>query len=155
MTKATGKNGFFSRSFNKKNILLILSLVALTLSYVSAVADPNAPLDRYVGCCGRSFWWSPIGCALVLVGAAVIFRVRSRWSWISAALLSVYVCYYSLYEALENWNYYYALDKLEALRAALLPIYRPLSLFPAFYIFVVAIGNLVRTSTRTRSRPSD
>jgi hypothetical protein len=153
MTKATSGDGFFSPSLSKQDIILILALLALTLSYVSAVADPNAPLDWDVGCCGRSFWWSPIGCALVLVGAAVIFRIRSRWSWISAALLSVYVCYYSLYEALENWNYYYSLDKLEALRAALLPIYRPLSLFPGLFIFVEALRNLVLTSGRTRSLP--
>lgn len=151
MTKANGNDGFFSRSLNKQNIVLILSLLALTLSYVAEVASPDVRLDWGVRCCGGSFWWSPVGCALVLVGAAFILRARSQWSWISAALLSVYVSCYSFYAAVESWNFYYSLNRMQALREAFLPLYRPLSGFLGLYILVVALVNLLRT----RSRPSD
>lgn len=146
MTRAPRIASFLSGSINQQNVILVFSLVALSLSYISAVADQNAPLDWDAGCCGRSFWWSPVGCSLILVGAAFFFRVRRWWSWISVTLLSGYVSYYSLYEAIESWKFYFSLDKMEALRAAFLPLYRPLSGFVGFYIFVIAAGKLVRAS---------
>jgi hypothetical protein len=152
MAKTTGSDGFISRSLNKQNIILILSLLTLGLSYLAEVASPDVRRDWSVRCCGRSFWWSPVGCTLVLVGAAVTFRVRSRWYWISAALLSIYVSYYLLYEAAESWTYYYSLDKMQAFREAfLVPLYRPLSGFVGLYILIVSIARIVRASKRTRS----
>lgn len=151
MAKTTGREGLISRSLNKRNIIVILALLALALSYVSAVADPNAPLNWDAGCCGRSFWWSPVGTALVLVAAALIFRVRSQWSLISVGM-SVYVSYDFVCDAAVSWNYYYSLDKMQAIREAfLLPVFRPLSGFLALFILLEALRNLLRASNHTRS----
>ena len=153
MIKATGNDGFFSRSLNKQNLLLILSMLTLALSYVAAVSSSHLRGGWSVKCCGRAFW--SISAALVLVGAALLFRVRRQWSWISAALLSIYVSYHFSYEAVESWSNYYSLDKMQAFREAfLLPLFRPLSGFLALYILVVALRNLLRTP-RHRSLPDD
>lgn len=156
MTKATGNDGFFSRSRNKQNVILTLCLIVLALSYVAEVASPGTRGDWSVSCCGRAFWSAPVGCALALVGAALMFRVRKRWGLIGATLLSLYVSYDYLYDAAESWSYYYSMDKTQAFQEAfLLPLFRPLSGFLSFYIFVVALKNLVGKSNRTRSLPGD
>ena len=153
MGKATGTDGFFARSLNKQNLILVLSMFALALSYVAAVGSSHLSGGWSVRCCGRAFW--SIISALFLVGAALLLRVRRRWSWISAALLSIYVSYHLLYEAADSWNFYYSLDKMQAFREAfLLPLFRPLSGFLALYILVVALRNLLRTP-RHRSLPDD
>ena len=152
MTKVTGKDGFFSRSWNKQNIVLILSMLVLALSYVAAVASPGLRGGWSVRCCGIAFW--SVGSALVLVGAAFLFRLRRRWSWITAAFMVSFVSWYSFYETIEIWNYYYSLDKMEALKQAFLPVFRPLSAFLSLYILVVALQNLVRTFNN-QSWPGD
>ena len=156
MTKVTGNDGFLSHSRNKQTVILTLCLIVLALSYVAEVASPGTRGDWSVSCCGRAFWSTPVGCALVLVGAALMFRVRKRWTWIIAALLSVFVSYDYLHMAAESWTFYYPLDKMQAFQEAfLLPLFRPLSGFLSLYIFVMALRNLVGKSNRTRSLPAD
>ena len=153
MIKATATNGFFSRSLNKQNLLLILSMLALVLSYVAAVSSSHISGGWSVRCCGRAFW--SVASALVLVGAAFLFRVRRRWSWITAAVMCGFVSCYSFYQTFEIWNFYYSLDKMEALQQAFLPLFRPLTGFLSLHIFVAALRNLLRTSNRAPSKPDD
>lgn len=153
MTKTAGNDSFFSRVLSKQNIVLMLSSLALALSYLAEVASPNVRRDWTVGCCGRSFWWSPVGCALLLVGAAYLFRLRRAWSWMSAVLLSGYVCCFCFYEAAESWNFFYSLNTMQALREAFLPLYRPLSAVLGLYILFESLARLVWRSNGPQSQP--
>lgn len=153
MTKTAAKDSFLSRALSKQNIVLMLSLLAMILSYLAEVASPDVRRDWTVGCCGKSFWWSPIGCSLLLVAAASIFRLRRQWGWMIAALLSAYVCYFCFYQAAESWNFFYPLNRMQAVREAFLPVYRPLSAFLGLYLVFVSLTRLVGTrGVRSPSR---
>src|SRR5215471_5315818 len=105
----------------KKSLILVSCLLILLLSYIATVQDPYMPAQWQVGCCGRQFWWSAVGAAVVLVGSAIALFLRQTLALILATLMSIYVLCYSLYVAVERWNDYASLDKARGLWQPLLP----------------------------------
>lgn len=93
-------------SISNEALVLILSLMVLTLSYIAEVSNSYLPGKWLVGCCGKTFWWSPVGGSIVLVAAALILRLRRAWSYVATAFLAIYTfCSFSNM-AIQRWLNY-------------------------------------------------
>ena len=143
--------GRFAGSSFKENLILIWALVVLILSYVSAVGNTYLPAEWAVGCCGKAFWWSPVGCSAVLVACSLLLRLRRTQAYLVVILMSLYALGYSSYAAFQRWIEYSPVDKGYALQQALLPLYRPLSILLGVFVFAVATRSLVHFFSRRRS----
>ncbi|MFY9621681.1 MAG: hypothetical protein WAQ99_17845 [Pyrinomonadaceae bacterium] len=131
-----------------KVIALGSSLIVFALSYLAAVSNSFLP-DRWrVGCCGKEFWWGPVGASIVLVAAALLLRLKTAWGYFFSAFLGIWVFCASFSAALSRWFEYFAVNKTYAFQQALLPIYRPLALVVSLYIVTISVRRLFRLSPR-------
>jgi|SRR6185312_3501153 len=142
--------GFLAR----ENIILVLSLFVLILSYLASVSNSYLPDKWSVNCCGKMFWWSAVGSSVILLGSAGALLLKRVSGYLIALPASAYALYYSLQIALQRWTEYSSVDRAYGLQQALLPIYRPLSLILSVYVFIVAIRELDRWR-RSQSRPAN
>jgi len=132
------------RTLIKKSLILASYLLILLLTYIGTVLNPYMPGRWQAGCCGREFWWSAVGAAVVLVGSAIALFLRQTLALILATLMSIYVLLYSLYLAVDRWNDHAPLDEAYGLWQALLPVYRPLSVLLSIFVITMSLKQLAR-----------
>ena len=147
------------RTLLNESLILASCLFVLLLSYIAAIRNPYMPGHWQVGCCGSQFWWSAVGAAVILVGCAIALFLRQILAKVLAALMRMYVIYYSLHIAVERWKDYASVDKAHGLGQSLLPVYRPLSVLLGILIMTMAVKQLGRrfpdTSKTQMPRPTN
>lgn len=128
-----------SSLFFGERLILLLSVIILSLSYIAEVSNSYLPGKWRVGCCGKTFWWSPVGSSLILVAAALALQLRRAWGYVATVFLASYTFCFFANVAIQRWLDYYPVDKGYALRQSLLPLYRPSGTILSFFIACVAV----------------
>ena len=135
-----------------ENVILFISLVVLVLSYIGLVGSYSHHPVLGVQCCGKAFWWSPLGCAVVLVLSSLLLRLRRIPVYPVLIIMNLFVLAYSSYEALQIWGDYSGVDKGFGLQQVLLPLYRPLSILLSVFILSITTKRVVNILHQTRPK---
>jgi hypothetical protein len=130
------------RSLRSENIILALSLFVALLTYIAEVSNTYLPGRWLVGCCGKYFLWTPVGCSLVLVIASLTFRLKTAWSLIVTSALALYVFIFFSNVAVQRWLDYAPVDKAYALQQSLMPLYRPSGTLLGLWLMTVGMRHL-------------
>ena len=132
------------RYIQNENVLLFLSFVVMVLVSIAFMGNEHHA-NMWMQCCGKGFWWSPRGCALLLLGSSLLLRLRIPRVYPIVILLSFFALISSSYITLERWNDYSLIDKGYAFQQAVLPIYRPLSIVISIFILSITVKKIMDT----------
>ncbi len=137
----TRVNSSFLRT---ENVILLLSIVVLVLSYIASLGYYSHHDAVVMLCCGRDFWWTPLGCGVLLVASSLLFRFRSAYVYPIGILPSLWSLTFSSYIAFQRWIEYSRVNKPYAFQQVLLPIYRPLSILLSIMILSITTRKLLQ-----------
>lgn len=146
------KNRLRLSPLRSENLVLLLSLLVAILAYLAEVSNTYLPGRWLAGCCGRFFFWTPIGCSLILVAAALTFRLKTVWSFIVTTILALYVFVFFVNVAIQRWLDYASFNKGYALQQSVLPLYRPSGTLLGLWIMTIAMRHLLNGIGRDTRR---
>jgi hypothetical protein len=143
MTDRAINAGVPSKLFLKENLVLLVGLIVLLLSFIGTSGFYSHHGNLRVNCCGAAFWWSPVGCSVVLVAASLLLRLRTVAVYPVVILMSLFALGFSSYVAFQRWIDYQLTSKGYALQQALLPLYRPLTMVLSVVILGIAVRRVL------------
>lgn len=150
MTDRAINAGVPSKLFLKENLVLLVGLILLLFSFIGTSGFYSHHGTLSVNCCGAAFWWSPVGCSVILVAASLLLRLRNLAVYTVVVLMSLFALGFSSYVAFQRLIDYQLTSK--ALQQALLPLYRPLTIGLSVVIMTMAVRRVMQRLSASKNQ---
>jgi hypothetical protein len=139
MSNTVSYTGLSYRTIRMADLIIVLSLTVVVLTYIDVIGNNSHNSQLVVPCCGPDFWLSPFGGAVLLVLSSLLLRLRRAYVYPVVIVTGFFVLAFYSSIALQRWIDYSASDKGYAIRQALLPLYRTLSILVSVLLLSTTI----------------